>query len=74
MRTHGRGGGGGAGGCAEWPKLTNPVCNLMQFKMSRTHRQTDRHTHTQTHRAYIWLQVPPFKLTLNVRNDNGGLL
>jgi len=36
-----------------------------------THIQTDTHTqtHTETHRAYKWLQVPPFKLTLNVGND-----
>jgi len=54
---------------AEWPKLTNPVCTLMQFKKSRTHRQTDRRTHTQTHRAYKDLQVPPTNLTDNVGND-----
>jgi len=50
----------------------------MQFKKSRTHRQTDRqtdtqthrHTDTQTHRAYKDVQVPPSKLTLNVGNDN----
>jgi len=29
------------------------------------YRQTDR----QTHRAYKWLQVPPFNLTVNVGND-----
>jgi len=29
------------------------------------YRQTD----TQTHRAYKWLQVPPFNLTVNVGND-----
>jgi len=27
-------------------------------------------TDTQTHRAYKWLQVPPFNLTVNVGNDN----
>jgi len=26
-------------------------------------------TDTQTHRAYKWLQVPPFNLTVNVGND-----
>jgi len=26
-------------------------------------------TDTQTHRAYKWLQVPIFHLTVNVRND-----
>jgi len=68
-RTHGR------GGRAEWPKQTNPVCTLMQFKKSRTHIHTDRetdthrHTDTQTHRAYKWLQVPPSNLTVNVGND-----
>jgi len=55
-RTDGRG--GGACGRAEWPKLTNPVCTLMQFKKT-----------VQTDRAYKWLQVPPFKLMLNVGND-----
>jgi len=44
----------------------------MQFKKSGTHRQTDRHT--QTHRAYKWLQVPPFKLTLNVGYDKTLLI
>jgi len=39
------------------------VCTLMQFK------KTDRRTHTQTHRAYKWLQVPPSNLTVNVGND-----
>jgi len=48
------------------------VCTLMQFKKSRTHRQTDRKTHTQTHRAYKELQVPPFNLTVNVGNDNNN--
>jgi len=51
----------------------DPVCNLMQFKKNRTHRQTDRQTDrrtdTQTQRAYKWLQVPSFKLMLNVGND-----
>jgi len=44
----------------------------MQFKKSHTHRQTDTHTDTDTHthRAYKWLQVPPFNLTVNVGNDN----
>jgi len=32
----------------EWPKLTNPVYDLMQFKKSRTHRQTDGHTYRHT--------------------------
>jgi len=32
--------------------------------------QKHRHTDTQTHRAYKWLQVPPFNLTVNVGNDN----
>jgi len=32
--------------------------------MSHTNRQT------QTHRAYKWLQVPLFNLTVNVGNDN----
>jgi len=34
--------------------------------------QTDRHTdkHTHRHRAYKWLQVLPFNLTVNVGNDN----
>jgi len=41
----------------------------MQFKKSRTDRQTDKHTDTQTHRAYKWLQVPSFNLTVNVGND-----
>jgi len=41
----------------------------MQFKKIRTHRQTDRRTHTQTHRAYKWLQVAPSNLTVNVGND-----
>jgi len=54
---------------AEWPKLTNPVCNLIQFKKSRTHRQTDRQTDTQTHIAYKDAQVPSSRLTPNVGND-----
>jgi len=49
----------------------------MQFKKDRTHRltdrqtdrQTDRHTDTQTHRAYKGLQVPRFKIMVNVGND-----
>jgi len=32
------------------------------------YRQTYRQTDTQTHRAYKWLQVPPFNLTVNVGN------
>jgi len=72
-RTHGRG--GKAGGVV---KANYPVCTFMQFKKDRTHRLTDRqtdrqkhrHTDTQTHRAYIWLQVPPFNQTVNVGNDN----
>jgi len=27
-------------------------------------------TDTQTHRAYKWLQIPPFNLKVNVGNDN----
>jgi len=37
----------------------------MHFKKSRTDRDTD----TQTHRAYKWLKVPPFNLTVNVGNE-----
>jgi len=34
------------------------------------YRQTD----TQTHRAYKWLQVPPFNLTVNVGKDKGFII
>jgi len=30
-------------------------------------------TDTQTHRAYKWLQVPTFNLTVNVGNDKLSL-
>jgi len=35
----------------------------------RTNARPKR-THTQTHRAYKWLQVPPSNLTFDVGNDN----
>jgi len=45
----------------------------MQYKKTvHTDRQTDRRTHTQTHRAYKWLQIPPSNLTVNVGNDKPG--
>jgi len=40
----------------------------------QTNRQTHRQTDTQTHRAYKWLQVPPFNLTVNVGNDRQLLM
>jgi len=35
-----------------------------------TDMHTCRHADKQTHRAYKWLQVPPFNLTVNVGKDN----
>jgi len=46
--------------------ILQSLCDTTFFKRAV---QTDRYADTQIHRAYKWLQVPPFNITANVGND-----
>jgi len=54
-------------------KLNTDITDNSLHQTFRQKSCTDKQTDTQTQRAYKWLQVPPFNLTVNVGNENSLL-